>query len=537
MEPHEPTPAKLKLWRCICSAMVATMLSGWCFAQDAVVERPKPPFVPKITISKETTWATEPVGPNGFVDYVAVVNQVGGRGVTPENNVVVVLSRALGPAPENGRGLPDLYYELLGMEPLPKEGPYFTYLWQWWDRKGKKLPPGGEKEFWSWEEQANARPWKSSEFPDLAEWLADMEAPLRVAIEASERTEFFSPLHHSAGTPLCQMTLSVQSKTRTVCRALVTRAMLRLGEEDRFAAWNDLLAAHRLSRLLGRGPFAMDALIGYGTERDVIAAELRLVLETQPSSKFTSRYLKQLSRLPPLSPIIDKIDASERIGYLDDCQQIARNRIKTDDFGRKIDVAWHEKLVEDAVMRQIDWDEILRIGNRRFDQLKSAFRQPTYRQREAALRPWDDEIKILIQRREKAPELFTTLKGQPALTALTSDMLTVVWLSRIRQTHLSETTCRQRLRNLEVALALSAWRGEHDSYPKSLGDLVPKYLAVVPQDLFTDQPLRYERMADGYRLYSFGINGKDDDGRDTEDKPEGDDLAVQMSLPKPKVNQ
>ena len=94
----------------------------------------------------------------------------------------------------------------------------------------------------------------------------------------------------------------------------------------------------------------------------------------------------------------------------------------------------------------------------------------------------------------------------------------------------------QRTHNLEIALALAAWRSEHDSYPQTLDDLAPKYLDVVPMDFFTDQPLRYERTADGYRFYSFGANGTDDQGRGGDDKPEGDDFAVQMPMPLPKAN-
>lgn len=524
-------------WRSLVSPFVIVLLSlingGW--GQDAR-PAPKPAFVPKITISRETTWATEPLRLNGDVDYFAYFNRRAARGVTPENNAVVILARALGPAPENGRGFSDRYYELLGIEPLPKAGPYFDYLWQWWDRKGKKLPPGGEKEYWKWERQANARPWTAKEFPDLAEWLADMEAPLRLAAEASERAEFFSPSPETAGEPLCRGSMSVQSKTRTLCRALVTRAMLRLGEEDRFAAWNDLIVAHRLARLIGRGPFGMDGLIGYGTEREVITGELQLISATQPSSKFTSRYFKQLGQLPPLSPILDKIDGFERAMYLDACQQLARNRLRKDDFGDDSDTAWLAKFVEEAVHQQVDWDAVLRIGNRRFDQLIAALRQPTYREREAALRPLDDELAALAKRREQAAELFASLQGRADLTALTSDALSSAWMPRIRVSHRSETAARQRLRNLEIALALSAWRSEHHSFPESLADLVPKYLAVMPHDHFTDQPLHYERTADGYRLYSFGVNGKDNEGRGPEDTPEADDLAVQMPLPRRKVD-
>ncbi len=398
-----------------CLAVFGVCLSAWSFAQDAAVEPPKPAFVPKITISKETTWATEPLGPNGGVDYVTLFNQRAARGVTLENNAAVILVRALGPAPEGGRGVSDHYYELLGIDPLPKDGPYFDYFWKWRDRNGKKLLPGGEKEFEGWETAANSRPWIAQEFPDLAEWLADMEAPLRVAAEASERSEFFSPSPENADEPLCRGSLSVQSKTRTLCRTLVTRAMLRLGEEDRFAAWNDLLVAHRLARLIGRGPFGMHGLVGYGTEREVIAGELQLISATQPSSKFTSRYLKQLGQLPPLSPTIDKIDGFDRAMYLDACQQLARSRLSKNDFRDDSDAVWLAKFVEQEIHRQVDWNAVLRTGNRRFDQLVAALRRPTYRDREAALRPLDEEFTAMAERRKQAAELFASLKSQTAL--------------------------------------------------------------------------------------------------------------------------
>ena len=500
-------------------------------------EPPKPAFVPKITFSQETTWATEPLGPNGGVDYVTFFNRRAARGVTSENNAVVILSRVLGPAPGGGRGLPDRYYDLLEIARVPMEGPYFEDFWKWWELKEKKLPPGGEKDFWGWEEQANARPWTAKEFPDLAEWLTDMEAPLRVAAEASKRSEFFSPSPEDADTPLCQEMLPVQSKTRSLCRVLVTRAMLRLGEEDRFAAWDDLLVAHRLARLIGRGPFGMDGLIGYGTEREAIIGELQLISATQPSSKFTKRYLKQLGQLPPLSPIIDKIDNFERAMYLDVCQQLARGRLDKDDFGDERDVAWIAKFFEGAVNRQVDWDSVLRSGNRRFDLLVAAARLPTYREREAMLRPLDEEHAVLAERHKQAAELFTSLKGRADLTALTSDVLWYVWMKGIREVHRHETRCQQWFRNLEVALALSAWRGDRDSYPESLADLTPQYLPTVPHDFFTDQPLCYERTTDGYRFYSLGFNGTDDQGRGYDDTPKGDDLAVripkQQPMPKP----
>src|SRR5438046_1013453 len=53
---------------------------------------------PKITISMETTYITEPLRPDGYPDYVAALNQRASEGVTPENNAAVLLQRAFGPS-------------------------------------------------------------------------------------------------------------------------------------------------------------------------------------------------------------------------------------------------------------------------------------------------------------------------------------------------------------------------------------------------------------------------------------------------------
>lgn len=521
---------KRKLQCTLYAAIVTAMFFGLCSAQFLAIDREHQPFVPAITISKETTWATEPITEEGLVDYQSVLNQQSCRGVTPENNAVVVLSRALGPKLE-GTLLPDRYYELLGIEPLPEAGPYFESSWNWWERNGNKLPPGGWAEFAGWDAQMTSRPWAADEFPEFSKWLAEMEAPLQLAVEASKRTEFFSPLCDDDTIPLVASRMSFQATMRELCGALVSRAMLRLGNQNQFEAWEDLHAAHRLARLLGRGPFLFDAFFGCYLESQVVAGELRLIAETQPSRKFTRQYLKQLRRLPPISPIIGKIDTSERAAFVDVVQRVAWNRVEPQYFLEDSDHTWHDKFVENGINRQVDWDEILKAGNRRFDQLNAALSQPTYRQREAALHAWDDEFKMLTQRRQQATELFTTLEGKPALTSLASDVLAVVRLPHIRELLACETKCSQRLQSLEIALALSAWRGEHDSYPESLAELAPGYLTSVPFDLFSDQPLCYERTSDGYRFYSFGVNGTDDHGRNETDMPMGDDLAVQMPMP------
>jgi hypothetical protein len=84
--------------------------------------------------------------------------------------------------------------------------------------------------------------------------------------------------------------------------------------------------------------------------------------------------------------------------------------------------------------------------------------------------------------------------------------------------------------NLSVAIALARYQRAHKRYPKNLEALAPKYLAQIPQDIFSGKALIYHPTNNGYLLYSVGINGKDEGGRGYDDKPPGDDLSVRMPL-------
>jgi len=71
-----------------------------------------------------------------------------------------------------------------------------------------------------------------------------------------------------------------------------------------------------------------------------------------------------------------------------------------------------------------------------------------------------------------------------------------------------------------VALAVRMYQIDRGRQPDTLGDLVPEYLAEVPQDPM-DEPgiqIRYVNDPDIPRLYSVGMNGRDDGGFDDLDE-------------------
>ncbi len=64
-----------------------------------------------------------------------------------------------------------------------------------------------------------------------------------------------------------------------------------------------------------------------------------------------------------------------------------------------------------------------------------------------------------------------------------------------------------------VACALERYRLARGAYPDSLDALAPQYIARMPRDIITGEPLKYHRTEDGqYVLYSVGWNEKDDGG-------------------------
>ena len=64
----------------------------------------------------------------------------------------------------------------------------------------------------------------------------------------------------------------------------------------------------------------------------------------------------------------------------------------------------------------------------------------------------------------------------------------------------------------QVAVALRLYRHEHGRYPETLEELVPKYLPSLPVDPFDGKPLRYKRLAKGFKVWSVGWDMKDDGG-------------------------
>jgi hypothetical protein len=497
---------------------------------------------PKVPLGKDTTVVTGPLDEEGYVDYEAALNDRLGKGVRPETNANVLLWKALGPNPEGPRGMPAEYFKRLGMEEPARDGHYFVGLGAYL-RDHVKLNQEQIKEGLDQQGRAGARPWAAKDYPHIAGWLEANEKPVALVVEATRRPDYFNPLVSRPGERgpggLIGALLPGVQKCRELVAALAARAMLRTREGKFDDAWQDLLACHRLARLVARGATLIEALVGIAVEQITAQADLAYLEHAGLTSRQAADRLKDLQALPPLPPLADKIDLGERFMYLDCVQLVRRGGIGMMEglAGGRPRKPTPEEL---RALEQIDWAPALRDGNRWYDRLAAASRRETRAEREKALEGIEEDLKALKQEAAGPGNLARFLVGKTPPDRMAGkaigNVLIGLLMPATRKVQGAFDRAEQIRTNLQVAFALAAYHADHGRYPARLDDLAPKYLAAVPGDLFSGKGLIYRPQTQGYLFYSVGVNGKDDGGRWYDDDPPGDDPGVRMPLPglKPK---
>jgi hypothetical protein len=384
-----------------------------------------------------------------------------------------------------------------------------------------------------------SRPWSRAEFPQIAAWLDQNEEPLRMVHAAVQRDKYYSPLvleyeDTKGPVPLIAVLLPGAQASRSVARLLCVRAMLHLGEDNTEAAWKDLLASHRLGRLVGMGPTVVEALVGYAIEGMTIEAELIFLRDTHPPARQARQYREALDAMPPIARMSEKVNLTERCMYLDSLFVMAWNRKEAVELlGVEEGLAAMSRVIHSLGLDSIDWDVPLRTGNAWYDRMVASLELPTYAERRAALDKVQGEWKALSARIKDTDGLLRDIKTDAerntTIARTIGDLVAALLLPALDRARIAEDRVRQRAENLDIALALAAFHADHTQYPEQLDELVPKYLAHRPLDIFSGRAPVYRRQDAGYLLYSVGENTRDDDARTFGEDPPGDDLPVRFT--------
>jgi hypothetical protein len=490
--------------------------------------KPSPPE-PRITIGRDTTFIEGPLTEDGYVDYLAALNQRLSEGVTPENNAAVLLWQLWGPQRIHAE-VREEFFKQLGIDPLPVEGDYLVGHYEF------TRPPGDDdgddpdidelrRERWREYELVLKAPWKRSDYPLYAAWLDASEKHLAIAVAATKRPRFCQPVL-DGDAPLVTRALNsalfATQGFRTLAQYLSIRSMFRLGEGDVDGAWEDALAIHRLTRLIAQGPTMIESLTALAIN-GVACEQSEYVLRSADVTRDLARKMEaNLRALPPMPSIADKYDLGERFLFLDYMTMLPRDGLRRfedyvtpapeDEVGAasRIGDELLTSLFDGLLVTQVDWDEPLRMGNQWYDRIVEAARKPTYAERQEALAQVEADLEALA-RRARNPTgvyLMATLKGQGLRKAVGQHLGTLlVSMSFPIPSRLSAVEDRElaRVDALRIAVAIAGYKAEHGKSPDRLEDLAPAHIPELPLDRTTDEAFQYEKTDKGYSLYGGDV--------------------------------
>jgi hypothetical protein len=294
------------------------------------------------------------------------------------------------------------------------------------------------------------------------------------------------------------------------------------------AAWDDLLACHRLGRHIGKGPTLIEALVGIAIEGIAQRADIQFIGNTNPTAEQVKQYLQDLEALQPLPSMAEKINRCERMMFLDAVQMLARGGKISDLMGGEEDT--FDQILRALSSGAIDWNIPMRMGNEWYDRMNVALSEEDPFSRRDKLSILEQEMQETVQEVRKPWSLAGSMFLNPrrAMGKALGQVMVALMLPAVSAASTAQDRVDQSLRNLKIAFAIAAYHSDAGKYPQQLTDLVPKYLEQVPADSFSTEPLTYRPHRLGYLLYSVGPNGLDDEGRWYDDEPPVDDPHIRM---------
>lgn len=368
---------------------------------------------PRIVVSRETTFITEPHAADGLPDYRA--HALALERPAPDDNAAVPLFFAFWKTQVDAATVPRMLVALGLPAAVPMDSAF--------------VDPRSVGESIGAVVGRARRPWKSDEDPALADWLRRYERGIDRFIEASRRPRYWFPGPTLLNSPpdllFCasprDMNLGVSATY-----VLASRAMWHLGEGRVREAWRDIAACHRLSRRLA--PAQRSRLFFADVKAALFAAQMandatrRLLGCAEVSTSEREAIRDELKALGPIAVQTGPF-VMERLAAMDATVAMAAGRLPTG-WRERFDIL-HGRDVSRrppwlfVVGTSLDWNLVLRELNKAYDDLDAAAALPTPSQSTAALAtleasrsirvapagPWQDAgtlFTLLVNRSERS---------------------------------------------------------------------------------------------------------------------------------------
>jgi hypothetical protein len=359
---------------------------------------------------------------------------------------------------------------------------------------------------------------------------------LEKILSATQREKYYTPMivdENGGYAPLIGVVLYFEKEARTCARLLSYHAMYSIGEGKIEEAKRDLLACHRLARLVGQGPMLINGLLCVAIDEIACRGDANLAQSGKLSSSEILAYDQELKKLPPLCNMTEKLDKCERLVSLDCTEMIAKTGmgvIRAIDRERIHPI---KKWVAVKLSSAVEWDIVLRMQNAWFDRMIKIARMTSPVDRSKEWNRFEDDLRQLRSNADSIHSVGDSLMAGKSVRTIFSnkigDIIVNTLMPALHAVTRAEVRGKVNFDMTHIVLALDAYRADNGNYPEKLSVLTPKYLTEIPKDRFSDSDLIYRRERGGYLMYSVGNNGKDDDGKSIHNDPpdeDGDDIVV-----------
>jgi len=475
---------------------------------------------PPIVVSKQTTYITAPLRPDGLPDYQKYVRDKLREGVTPENNAAVLMWQATGPGDLKPNEQAAVAKEL-GIS-LPLRDRTLAPLFGETNRKlvaklltdRHSIPVSDSDDIvFDAIDVAMSAPWSSDQFPPIAAWIEENQHQLDLLVGASTRDRYYFPSASLLDNPtdgnwFYSLYVGV-SLARDASRVLRARAMWNLGENRHEAAWQDLLAIHHLARLVSQNETTIDQLVAVAIDGIALEATQTLLADERLSASLARQIQNDLNALPPTARFAEAFDGLERIWFLAIVPYAAESGAGSylTTMTGDSEPAFHPL---DHVA--VDWNVTLRLANQWYDRLAAVFNEPNNVKRKQAIAKVEAELAQLSSQSQEPSTWAASAISPYRRSNLVAAAMIVNTTSAIDALAAAMDRANTQLEITRLAAALAVYRTGHGQYPDKLEQLVPDIPAQLPVDLYHAKPFIYHPDGEGYLLYSTGPNGIDGGG-------------------------
>ena len=354
--------------------------------------------------------------------------------------------------------------------------------------------------------EARRAAWKASDIPPLSDWVVRQKNRLDRLAAITECETFYCPdparLANEAGWVGGHSSF-VSEQITTAAAAMALRSMFKAGENNSAAAWNDIKTIYALSALKNcQTPDDVAARLAI--RRQAYHATMVLASSGVCDEPLLNEIADYLSRLESTRDLLEDAVLFTRIAAIDAFQRFFEGREVTQS-------KWFAGVSREQVLAKgIDPNTVLRHINGQFTALdnKLSSNDNRVRVRIQAILDYSEVCgrRPLIgeKQTESSRESFEVLLANTVLAKADTQFLLAICLAcEVNDVH-GEI--------VRVGVALERFKNESGAYPGSLSPLKTLDDKLLNNDPFTRSPLVYNRMGEGYLLYSYGLDQKDDGG-------------------------